>query len=62
MTVWGAWRDAKRHCLENLKERIYLEDLGVDVPIILKCFLNKYGARAWTELTWLRTGTSGGLL
>ena len=57
-----AWRDANRHCLENLKKIIHLEDLDVDVSIILKCFLNKYGARAWTGLTWLRIGTSGSLL
>jgi hypothetical protein len=37
----GGVERCKRHCLENLKERIHLEDLGVDVRIILKCFLKK---------------------
>jgi len=62
VTAQGAWRDANRHCLERTKERIHLEDLDVDVRILLKCFFKKYGSRAWTELTGLRSGTSDGLL
>jgi len=38
----------------NLKERVYLEDLGVDERIIL----NKRNGTPWTGYIW----TSGGLL
>jgi len=32
-------------CLENLKERDHLEDLGVDRNIILECILKEKGGR-----------------
>jgi hypothetical protein len=48
--------------LENLKGRDDLEDLGVDGKIILERVLRKQDGRLWTGCTWLRTGTSGGLL
>jgi hypothetical protein len=41
---------------EKLKERDQSGDLGLDVRIILKWILEKYGVRAWTESKWLRMG------
>jgi hypothetical protein len=46
--------------LENLKRP--LGRLGVDVKIILKRILNKYGVNLWTRYTWFRMGCRGGLL
>jgi hypothetical protein len=46
---------------EILKGRDLLEELG-DEGIILKCNLEKYGAKVKIGLTWVRIGTSGGLL
>jgi hypothetical protein len=45
----------------QMKERDYLEDLGIDT-IILKYNLKKWDEKAWTGLIWLRRGTNGGLL
>ena len=45
---------------ENLRKRYHFEDLGVDGRIILKWILNKLAGRAWTELIWLRIGTTDG--
>jgi hypothetical protein len=47
---------------ENLRERDYLKDVGIDGRILLKWFLKKYNVRAWTGFIWLRTGTGGGIL
>jgi hypothetical protein len=47
---------------ENVKERVYLEDPGVESKIILKWILKMQGETVWTGLNWLRTGTSGRLL
>jgi hypothetical protein len=35
---------------------------GIDGRVILKMILKTWDAEPWTELTWLRTGTGGGLL
>ena len=47
---------------ENLKERDYFEDLGLDGRIILRWILRKWDVGAWTGLTWLRIVTGGGHL
>jgi hypothetical protein len=39
-----------------------LYDVGVDGRIILKVTLKKWGVKIWTEFTWLRIETNGGLL
>jgi len=41
--------------LRNLRTRDYLEDLGIDSRIILKCIL-KNRMWAWAGLIWLRIG------
>jgi hypothetical protein len=46
----------------DLKEKYYLEDVGVDGNIILKWVFKKWDGEAWTRLRWLRIGTGGGLL
>jgi len=47
-------------CLENLKGRDYLEDIGIDGKII-KWLLGKH-SEVWTGYIWLRIGASGRLL
>jgi hypothetical protein len=44
---------------ENRKGRDHLEDLVVNGRTILERIPRKYGGKAWTGLTWVRTGTSG---
>ena len=46
----------------NLKERYYLEDLGVDVRIIFSLILKEWKGRAWFGFIWLSKGTGGRLL
>jgi len=45
----------------NLRERGHSEDPGVDVRVMLNWIFKKWGG-TWTELIWIRTGTSGGHL
>jgi hypothetical protein len=47
---------------EHSMHRNYSKDMGVDVCILLKLILRKQGGREWTEVVWLRIGTSGRLL
>jgi hypothetical protein len=47
---------------ENLKARDHLRDLGVDGRIILQRLLKRQTVKVGIGFTWLRTGTSGGLL
>jgi hypothetical protein len=49
-------------CLESLKQRDHLEDLGVYERIISEWILGKQGGKVRTGCIWLRIGTSGGLL
>jgi hypothetical protein len=46
----------------NLKERDNLKDLGRDWRIVLKWILKQWDERTWSGVSWLRLGTSGGLL
>jgi len=46
---------------KNLKERVHLEDISVEVKIILKWILEKCDVSVWTGLIWLEIETSGGL-
>ena len=55
----GAWRDALFGTPEGKNP---LGRPRRKCTYNVKVLLKKYGAGAWTELTWPRTGTSGGLL
>jgi hypothetical protein len=45
-----------KFCLESLRGRDQLEDLGIDEKIILKFILGKQGWRMWIGFTWLTVG------
>jgi hypothetical protein len=47
---------------ETLKEKEYLEDVGIDEIITLKCILKKYAIKVWTGFILTRIGSSGKLL
>jgi len=46
----------------NLRERHYLEDIGVNGRIILRWMLRQWNLGAWTGSSWHRIGTHGGHL
>jgi len=46
----------------NLRERDYLEDIGIARRIILEWILEKLVGMIWTGFIWLRRETSGRLL
>jgi hypothetical protein len=56
----GERRVACRVLYGNLKERDYLEDLGLDGRIILRWIFKKWGG-ARNGLMWLRIATGGGV-
>jgi len=60
----GGWRRLHNEKIHNLhaSPNIIKEDLGTNGKIILEWILGKQGGKVWTGCTWLRIGTSGGLL
>jgi hypothetical protein len=48
-------------CMENLKGRGHLRDIGIDGNILLKEILKKQGVKVWTGLIWISTVTSRGI-
>ena len=47
---------------ENLRERDYFEEPGVDGRIILRGIFRKWDVGVWTGSSWLRIVTVGGHL
>lgn len=60
--IWGRRYMHKDFWWANLKERYYLEDLGVDGRTLLKWTLKNKDRLAWTVLIWLMVGTSVGFV
>jgi hypothetical protein len=58
----GGMRNLFKILSENLKRRDHAEDLCVGGKVILEYISGKLDGRLWTGCTWLRIGTSGGLL
>jgi hypothetical protein len=48
--------------LESLRESAHPQDIDIDVRIILKWNLQKYGLGVWVKFFCLKIGTNGGLL
>jgi hypothetical protein len=46
----------------NLRERDHLGDPGLDGRIILRWSFRKWDVEVWTESSWLRIWTVGGIL
>jgi len=47
---------------ENLKGRVNSEVVGIDWRVIIEWIIENWDEKLWTEIIWLRLGTSGGLL
>ena len=58
----GERRSVYRVLVGKPEGKSYLVDPGVDGRIILRWIFRKLDVEAWTGSSWLRTGTSGGLL
>jgi hypothetical protein len=52
----------KKFLLENLNGREHSEYPGVDRRVTLEWILWKWSGRVWKGCTWLRIGSSDGLL
>ena len=46
----------------NVRQRVYLEDPGVDGRMICSWSFRKWDVGVWTGSSWLRKGTGGGRL
>ena len=55
----GERRGYKGFWWGNLRERVHLEDPGVDGRIILRWIFRKWDVRAWNGSIWYRIGTGG---
>jgi hypothetical protein len=62
--MWHEWGEQVRteFLWGNLKRWGYLEDIGTDERIILKCIFKKIGWWVWSGLIWLSLKTVSGLL
>jgi hypothetical protein len=62
--AWKCGIDKKfENCIKNLvgnlRDRDFLEELGIDGRIILERILRKYLLRLWTAFVWLKVMSSG---
>jgi hypothetical protein len=55
------WEMLRKFCLENLKARVHLEEMGIYYRLMLKWVFNKYVVNFYTGSILLRIGTSGKL-
>ena len=60
--VWGTGEVRSGFWWGDLRERVHLEEPGVDRRIILKLILKKWDGETWTGLIWLRIGAGNGIL
>jgi hypothetical protein len=58
----GERRSANRVLVGNLRERDHLKDLGVEDVDNSKNRFSRSEMGTWTQWSWLRRGTGGGLL
>jgi len=58
----GERRRVYRVLVGKPEEKDHFEDRGVDGRIILRWIFRKWDVGVWTGSSWLRIGTSGGLL
>jgi hypothetical protein len=58
--VWGTGEVHAEFWWGDLRERVHLEDQGLNVRVILKCIFKKWDVEAMTGMFWLRLGTVGG--
>jgi hypothetical protein len=60
--VWGRDEVFTGLWWENLRERDYWGDPGIDGRIILRRIFKEWDVGEWTGLSWLRIGTGDGHL
>jgi hypothetical protein len=58
----GEGKNCTRFWWERTKEKDHLKDKGVDGRMGLEWILGRLVGGMWSEFTWLRIGTIGGLL
>jgi len=58
----GETRYIQGFCWGNLRERVHLEDPGVDGIAILRWLFRRWDVGTWTGLIWIRIRTDVGHL
>jgi len=63
--IWHVWETEEVQIVfrwRDLRERVHLEDLGINGSLLAKWIIKKWNRATWTGLLWLRIETGGGLL